>query len=411
MSKRLLFVAEHVTVAQVVRLFMLARAAERAGHEVHFACASFDPLVFQGESFRRWPITSLSPAEAEKRIQSGARVHDQATLARYVDEERTLLDAVKPDLVIGDLRMSLSISAPVSKVRYAALINAYWSPYAVRARYPMPDHPIVRMLGVEMAEKYFPIAMPKVFAHFAKPVNALRRKHRLPELGTLAQVMTHGDLVLHPDVPSLVPTRGLPASHVFLGPLAWSPDLPEPASWASLGARPVVYVTLGSSGKQGALPIVLDALGGLDVDVILATAGRAPSTGWPPNVRAEGLVPGQLAARRAAVVVSNGGSSTGWQALAEGTPVVGVPFNLDQYLATAAIVDAGAGLQVRAGSATVDGVRAAVRAVLADERYRHAARRLAADLARHDAPARFLSLVEGRAPRRLDEIGAGSSPA
>jgi UDP:flavonoid glycosyltransferase YjiC (YdhE family) len=35
------------------------------------------------------------------------------------------------------------------------------------------------------------------------------------------------------------------------------------------------------------------------------------------------MIPGDLAARKASVVVCNGGAGTGYQALAEGTPIVG----------------------------------------------------------------------------------------
>ena len=38
-----------------------------------------------------------------------------------------------------------------------------------RQGFPLPDHPIVRLMGVERAARYFPKALPWVFAHFARP--------------------------------------------------------------------------------------------------------------------------------------------------------------------------------------------------------------------------------------------------
>ena len=61
---------------------------------------------------------------------------------------------------------------------YAALINAYWSPFAERDGFPLPEHPIVKLLGVALAERYFERALPFVFRHFARPVNQLRRAAR-----------------------------------------------------------------------------------------------------------------------------------------------------------------------------------------------------------------------------------------
>src|SRR6185369_763974 len=139
------------------------------------------------------------------------------------------------------------VSAALEKVPYAALINAYWSPRAVRREFPLPDHPIVRLLGVRLAAQYFPKARPAVFRHFARPVNALRARHGLSPLGSLADVLTHADHVLYPDVPALVPTRKLPPHQQYLGPVLWSPPAPPPSWWGALDRqRPTIYVTLGS---------------------------------------------------------------------------------------------------------------------------------------------------------------------
>ncbi|HEY6556449.1 MAG TPA: nucleotide disphospho-sugar-binding domain-containing protein, partial [Polyangiaceae bacterium] len=144
------------------------------------------------------------------------------------------------------------------------------------------------------------------------------------------------------------------------------------------GERAPVYVTLGSSGDVNVLPNVVRALGRLPVWVLLATAERAELADVPPNVLIADYVPGDEAARHAAFVITNGGSSSGYQALAEGTPVLGIPFNLDQYLAMDAIERAGAGLLLRSGSLTEQKVEDAVRNLLSSARYRQAAVHVAA---------------------------------
>ncbi|HVU52183.1 MAG TPA: glycosyl transferase family 1, partial [Polyangia bacterium] len=336
--KRVLFVAEAVSLAQVVRLVTLARALDPARYEIHFASARFDDLVFGDAAFHRHAITSLPAELVERRVARGQRPYGARTLARYVREELTLFEAVRPDLVIGDLRLSLAVSAPLARVPHACLINAYWSPHAEREGFPLPDHPLVRLLGVRLAARHFPKALPYVFRHFARPVNRLRRAHGLAEIGGLPEVLTHGDHTLYADAPALVPTRPLPPGHAFLGHVPWSPPVALPSWWSTLDpARPAVYITLGSSGRADRLPLVVDAAVELGCEVLVATAGRARLRPRSPRVHVADYLPGHLAARRASVVVSNGGSTTGYQALAEGRPVLGVPFNLDQYLATQAI--------------------------------------------------------------------------
>src|SRR5262249_4757293 len=110
-------------------------------------------------------------------------------------------------------------------------------------------------------------------------------------------------------------------------------------------------------------------------------------------VFAADFLPGDMAAARADVVVSNGGSTTGYQALAAGRPVLGIPFNLDQYLFSQALTRVGAGLAVRAGTAEVSGVRAALSRLLVEPSFAGVARGLAADLAHANGAKAFADFV------------------
>jgi UDP:flavonoid glycosyltransferase YjiC (YdhE family) len=298
--------------------------------------------------------------------------------------------------VVGDLRLSLSVSAALEQIPYAALINAYWSPQVLRREFPLPDHPIVSLLGERLAARYFPKARPAVFRHFARPVNALRARHGLASLGSLADVLTHGDHVLFPDVPALVPTRKLPPHQQYLGPVLWSPPAPPPSWWGALDRqRPTIYVTLGSSGRIERLPLVVDVAAQLGYQVLVATAGRAKSKlgAVPRHVYVADYLPGHLAARRAALVVSNGGSTTGYQALAEGRPVLGIAANLDQHLAMTAIEEAGAGLLLRSGTLARQPLAAALERLVSEPSHARAAGQLKEEFGRWNAPAAFAAFV------------------
>jgi UDP:flavonoid glycosyltransferase YjiC (YdhE family) len=393
-KQKILFFSERVTLAQVVRLVSLARALDPSRYEVHFACSRFDDLCFRGTNFLQHEVFSLGEADVSRSIERGSRLYEERTLERYLEEELDLFALIRPDLVVGDLRWSLTISAPLSKVPHAALINAYFSPFSTRAAIPMPDHPIVSLLGVRTAERYFPRAVPHVFEHFARPVNRLRRRFGLGEIGSLLEVLTAGDHVLYPDSPLIAPTRNLPRHHHYLGPVFWEPDVALPAGFGELGVqRPLVYVTLGSSGNPRALPAVLHGVSALPVDVVLATLGRDVGCPLPHNVHAVDYVPGAAVARRAAVVICNGGSSTGYQALAEGAPVLGIAHNLDQYLCTTAIETAGAGILARSNHLGAEFVRDAVARLMEAPSYRARAAALALEFTRYDSGERFRRFV------------------
>jgi len=392
--KRILFVSEAITLAQMVRLVSLARSLPRDGYEVHFASSQFPGYVFEGLDAKRWPLWGLSPKTAMARVASGKRLYSRRVLRRYIESDQHVLRAVTPDLVVGDLRWSLAVSAPTCGVPLASLINAYWSPFAKRDGFPLPDHPMVRILGENRAAKYFPRALPWVFAHFAAPLNAERRRAGLPTIGSLLEVLTFGDHVLYADPPELVPTAGLPSNHHFLGPILWSAPGPLPEEWRERADRVPIYVTMGSSGSARCLPILIDALASMPVDVLLATAGRDQTGRLPDHVRVVPFADGHAACARTRVVIHNGGSSTGYQALAAGTPVLGIPSNLDQYLASERIDQQGAGLSLRSGALTADKVRDSLHRVLSEPTFAKAAAEIATTFKKHDAAANFRAFVE-----------------
>lgn len=372
--RKILFVSEAITLAQVVRLAALARTLDPREYELHFAAGAFSPRVFRAGEFHRWDLFTVPGPRALRRLERGGRLYERRTLERYVAADRDVIGRVKPDLVIGDLRWSLTVSAALENVPLAVLANAYMSPYARRdGGFPLPDHPVVRLLGERLAARYFPRALPRVFDWFARPVNDLRKSHGLPPVGSLMEVLTAGDLTLYADPPELIPMRELPVHHLFLGHVEWSPDDPLPEDWARDPGRFPIYVTVGSSGDIRLLPRILEALSELAVDVLVATADRATELGLPRDPSGKGaarihvrsFVAGARAAKRARLVISNGGSTTGYQALAAACPVLGLPHNLEQHLAMTAIVAAGAGRSISARNASVPVLRQAVKEMLA----------------------------------------------
>jgi UDP:flavonoid glycosyltransferase YjiC (YdhE family)/uncharacterized protein (DUF2141 family) len=387
--QRVLFVSENITLAQVVRLLALAEKLPSEKYEVHFACSDSDNWIFCGTTFRRHSLLTVDGPKTLAALARGERLYGKRTLERYVADDLRVINEVRPDVIIGDFRLSLAVSARRVGVPCASLINAYWSPFAQRGGFPLPDHPLVRLFGPKLAEQYFPKALPHVFDYFAAPLNAVRQSSGL-EASSLLEQLCFGDTVLYPDIPELCPLTSAPKTHHFLGAVPWAPKLPVPADLPEEDAKkPLVYVTLGSSGDRSALPAVLEGMADLPLQGVLATAGRKPPSKLPSNFKAFDYLPGDVLARRARFVVTNGGSSTGYQALAAGAPVLGVASNLDQYLAMDAITRAGAGLLVRAGGLKSREVRAAATRLLEDTTLRDGARKVEKQFAGYDCHQRF----------------------
>ncbi len=403
---RVLFIAEAVSLAHVVRPFVLARSLDPSRYEVHFACDPRFNKLLGALPFAHHPIYTVSSEQFLKTLTHGRLLflHNTRTLLKYVKEDKKVLAAVAPDVVVGDLRFSLSVSARLAGIPYVAITNAYWSPYA-RRRFPLPELLWTRVFGVRAAQLGYIFQRPFAFAIQCAPLNWVRRKYGLPGLGwNLCRMFTNGDHNVYADVPELFPTDTLPANHQFVGPALWSPAGEPPNWWASLPAdRPIVYANLGTSGARNVLQVVLNALADLPVTVIAATAGRSDLTNVPANAFVADYLPGEAAAARAAVVVCNGGSLGVQQALMAGVPVVGIASNIDQHFNMEAIERAGAGTLVRTERLTSQQVAAAVTQVLGRPGFQQAARRLAKAFERDNArlPQRMesaLRLVSENAP-------------
>lgn len=407
MKKKILFIVEANTWSQVVRCLVLARGLDPHQYEVHFACARFDERMFGGTSFKRWPIFSISSETVAELVSTSTMdvqsiPYTKEVLERYIAEELALYEAIRPDLVVHDMRFfSTPVSAPAFGVPCANLINAFYTYWIRRGSYrgfppPLPEIRQLQWLNPTILEFFIPLAMPIGLRYFAGTVNKLRRERGLPKIRDLFHVMTWGDYVLFPDDPLLVPLKQQAPNETFLGPILWSPQMPLPDYWDELGRdRPMVYATPGSSGGPSAVPKILDALGSMDVDAVLSAAGYAMPKRLPPNVHVVDMIPGDLAARKAAVVVCNGGAGTGYQALAEGTPTVSTPATADQVMAARFVRDAGAGVLLSDSSkVTAAEIRTAVERVMRDESFTQAARRVAISFARFDPHALFRAVID-----------------
>jgi UDP:flavonoid glycosyltransferase YjiC (YdhE family) len=402
--RKALFVAEGVTLAHVGRSIRLASILQRDGIDVELAC---DPRYARFLTGLDFPVRSIRSIPSDTFLDALARgrpVFSTETLRAYVSDDLSLLGSVKPDVVIGDFRLSLSVSARVAGIPYVNVTNAYWSPYA-RPHFEVPSLALTRLIGLPLAKALFPIARPFAFAIHAIPMNRLRRAYQLRPLGwDVRRVYCDGDLTLYADIPELIPIFGSPPTHRYIGPVLWSPPVPLPVWWhEAIGGQPPIYVSLGSSGQAQLLPMVIEALLSLERPIIVATAGRGGDLPRRPGLWATDFLPGEAIAAKACAVVCNGGSPTCQQALANGVPVIGIASNLDQYLNMDYIERFGAGKLIRGDRASAKAIRQSIRHVLEDPRKRERARAAAA-LAKatrpeFEFPSAIRALLEAAAQR------------
>jgi UDP:flavonoid glycosyltransferase YjiC (YdhE family) len=340
--------AEAVTLAHVARPWTLAKSLDQKRYQVIFAAhPRFDALLGDA-GFQRESLETIDSAQFMRALAKGSPVYSAKTLAAYVEQDLALIDRVKPDIIVGDFRLSLSVSARLVGIPYVAISNIYWSGFA-KQEYIVPELPLTKILGVRLAQAMFNRVRPLAFGLHTIPLNSVRKKHGLPSLGwRLQDVYTDADHVVYADLPDLARYEDLPSTHRFIGPIIWSPETALPAWWADLPPdRPLIYATMGSSGNQNLLPGVIESLRKSGLPSMVAGAGAALQEQRQDRMFFADYLPGAQAAERASVVICNGGSPTTYQALAAGVPVIGIARNLDQFLNMRLLEKAGVGILLR----------------------------------------------------------------
>jgi UDP:flavonoid glycosyltransferase YjiC (YdhE family) len=385
---RILFLAEAVTLAHVARPVALAKTLDPSEWDVLLATDPRYARAIGALPFPIEPVWTIPPERFRKALERGSPIYDAASLDRYVGEELRLINSFGADVVVGDFRVSLAISARKANVPYVNLTNAYWSPYA-KIRQVVPEITLARILPLGLAQPVFDLFRGAAYAVHALPVNKIRRKYGLEPLPLdFRWAIVESDAALYTDIPEVIPTQPLPPTHRFVGPIPWSPPVPLPDWWpaveAAAATQPVVYVNLGSSGVAGGLGRMLMALQTLPVTVVAATAGRKETLPTTRNSHVAEYLPGDACVRLASVVICNGGSPATYQALAAGKPVIGLAANTDQFLNMAAVHDAGLGILLRAYRTTEDAMREAASRAIGDNGLSRRAKAAQDTIARYD---------------------------
>jgi len=377
--KRVLFFGEAATLAHVAQPVVLASALDTSRFDVCMATgADFRALATDAQL----PVLDLHCIGTRAylaAVAAGRPVYPLDTLQAYVDDDLRLIRHVRPDVVVGDFRLSLAVSARLAGVPYIALSNAYWSPQAAPA-FEVPVHAATRLLGARVANAGFQLLRPLIMAQHCLPMHRLRRRHGMPSLGfDLRSVFTEADLTLFADVPAMVPLAGAvdERRYRYIGPVVWSPAAAVPQTLLGLAeTRPLAYVSLGSSGDPSMMDVIVDAA----VAAGCRVAAVGDAGGWTQRhgnaVVSAPKLPGDQLAAMAQVVVCNGGSPGTHQAVQQGTPVLGIPANLDQLLNMHHVVAAHAGLSLRADRVSRPAVEQALRRLLSDSSFTDRARQL-----------------------------------
>jgi MGT family glycosyltransferase len=224
------------------------------------------------------------------------------------------------------------------------------------------------------------------------------------DLGPLPSVLVNtGDVNLSYTIAEILGEPLPDASWHFVGSLRESGAADAPAP-RNPGDRPLVYMSLGTMARAPSdlFRAVMEGLKDEPVRLVLATAGRVSESELgdpPPNAtvlsrldsRGQHAIMGE-----ASLYVTHSGTGSAHDALFAGVPMVCMPIFGDQRPMAQRIDELGAG-EILADR-TPEGIRAAVRRMLGDERAARRARELGERLRAYDGASVAIGAVEGLLP-------------
>ncbi len=346
--------------------------------------------------------------DAARRRGDAAAVLAPSTMAdqlRHLDAELFLGDE-PPEEVVAPIRELLAVAPPEQATLLAE--RELFARFAAGALLPAVRAAITSwhpdLLLREPCEYASAVALPPDARAATVAIGSAAGEARCLEVA--APVLEEQRPGLVEKIRSVPYLTSLPAS---LDPSPWpvtvryrrparAPSGPLPDFWG--GRRgPLVYLTLGTvtgylAGATELYRALVDAVADLPVDALLTTGRHLDPVSigpTPANVHVEAWLDQTAVLGEADLVVCHGGSGTVWGSLAAGVPLVVVPAFADQAANGRLVAEAGAGLLVEtpggedgrrhlAGRDEVPLIRQAVGTVLADHRYRDAARELATEL-------------------------------
>ena len=389
-------------LAHVGRTLAVAARLDPKRFEVIFAASGDNAFWLKEAGYEPHPVYTLKKADTLARLQRGGSAFDKNTLRAYVQDEIRILEELCPSVVVGDFRASLSISAAVARVPYVCVTNAVWSKYVSFPLAPPRSWRPGKFLPKPLLGLARSMLESRVFAYYARPFNRVRKEYGLPPQADIRDCMSSDDLTLFADLPEFFPTDDArrPASCRYTGPLVWEPDNPLPPWWNDLdrsGNRKTVYVTMGSTGKTERIRAIAKRLADRGCQIV-CTSAKADAPDLPGVFRSPYL-PGSRMCEAADVVLCHAGNGTIYQALTEGTPVVGVAEFHDQDFNMQRVEALGVGLRPARDDDPDDIVQTVAR-VLSDADIRERAERLSEQLKKSDGPGAAAAAIAEVAERR-----------
>lgn len=390
------------TLAHVSRLIEIGNELKADGHEVFFAYGGILGNIIEEAGFINENVPEHPPEfYMDPKSMNVGNWHDVDSLERFVDGDLRAVEKYKPDMIINDTRITARMSALLSNLPIAQLIETDFTPYsAIKLKTFHAFQPPLysKLKAVEwFSDNVMMPAMWKLgLKVWVKEYNKFGAKRGLKKFKTLNEVMA-GDIYLLPDFPEFRPPKNLPDNYYQVGPITWGDDVPLPAWFSNLDRnRPIIYMTQGGTGVMELFKTVFEALGNTDVQVVMTTGSNCDPGDFseiPTNFYIEKYLPGRKVMEVADLLIFHGGSGTCFQAMQEGVPAIVIPNVANQESIGERLQQLGMGKMIFRDKLTVKKLKHAIDEIMGDEKYTENAKALKERVKHYSGAKRAAELV------------------
>ncbi|MDT8306959.1 MAG: glycosyltransferase [Anaerolineae bacterium] len=394
MKKRILVMPDGNWLSHTSRPLEIAKELRRMGHEVIFASEGEYMKLPREEGFETVPIITIDPARVLACSRSGrANWYAYDLIQACVAAELALFEQVQPDMVLTDFRLPLSTSCELAGIPLAVILNASWTNHYT-APLKAPEHlAITRLLGKRIADWFIPWIKRFIITYDARPFNQFRREQGLGPRRNIWDVW-RGDLNLIADIPEYGPTANLPDDFHYIGPIVWEPEMAAPAWLDQLDPeRPTLYFSMGSTGYARFFEQAIELYEDSAYQCIMTTAGMVTLPHVPDNFFVTEYAPGSKIMAKSDIVICHGGNGTIYQAMSQGTPIIGIPTMHDQEFNLDRVEELGIGIHLSELTFKPAHLLEAIQKVLSGREFKTNARRLQQILANYNAPKQGATLI------------------
>ena len=393
--KKILVMPDGNWLSHVSRPFEIAKILREMGHNVIFASDGNYMRLPREAGFKIFPIKTISPDRVLAVSRSGrVNWYGYSLLKECVEEDLKLFNNLKPDLVLGDFRLSLSTSCEYANIPLAVTLNAAWTNY-YDVRIKAPEHLIfTRILGKRIATWLAPWIKNRIVILDSSPYRKLRIEKGLTPCTNIWDIW-RGDLNLIVDIPEYGPTKNLPPDFHYIGPIIWEPEIDVPDWLEKIDPeRPTIYFTMGSTGYDRFFEQAIEIFGNSEYQCMMTTAGMVNLSYIPENFFITDYAPGSKLMEKSDVVVCQGGNGTIYQAMSKGVPIIGIPTMHDQEFNLDRVVDLGIGIHLSELKFKPSNLVEAVEKVLTHKSYKKNVYKYVKIIEKYDAPRKGAELID-----------------